>query len=281
MSKTISIILKLLLFSSICNSQSYSKHPQRREINLECGVVDEENSSKQSDLLPWDVFFTKNGLTECLGSLISPKHVLTVAHCFAEDETDGIDLNIFKVVINPFGNKQIRDIEKVSIHENYRPEKQHYLSDIAIATVRNFGNNLQIRPACFVDDKNGLLKGDVGATYGVIDYTNIFQIDLWKNIPKSFFVVVHDEKSCEDQSPRDTFELLRSPDKFCTTSQSKKMCGIDGSGFYKRVGDKYYLGGVLVTAQINPTKPICDGGVPTFFTNISPYFSWIKGIISN
>ncbi|XP_071051532.1 uncharacterized protein [Onthophagus taurus] len=211
---------------NICQTQqpilSYSKYPQPQEIdpfNLECGVVDDENSSKQSVLLPWDVFLTKNDVTRCLASFISPKHVLTVAHCFFPlDEIDDIDLNSFKILVNPFGNKQFREIEKVSIHENYRGEKQNYTSDIAIATLRDFGNNLQIRPVCFLDDQHGLRKDDVGTIYGILDLPK-------RNLSnfKSFSANVDDEKNCEEQSSREFFEKFYSPDKFCTTSEVKSI----------------------------------------------------------
>ncbi|XP_022912844.2 serine protease 45-like [Onthophagus taurus] len=261
--------------TSTCSNDQWT--PEIRPCNLECGLVSKpqilvvQGASKETNILPWVISITKNNDPICLGSLISHKHVLSAAHCFVDFNGDVSDTNNYKVIANENENKQIREVEKVFVHEKFRGMLLNYINDIAVIVVKSFVINLSIQPVCFDDNENSLTKNIEGIAFGV-EEKNKFKLE-------KLIMKFEDKTACKEKLPQVFFEHYYMPDKFCASFSEKRNCGLSGSGFYTKSNGKYYIRGILTLAPA--TANGCNATLPSLLTSISSHFKWLKEIMKN
>uniref|UniRef100_A0A3P8VL65 C3/C5 convertase n=1 Tax=Cynoglossus semilaevis TaxID=244447 RepID=A0A3P8VL65_CYNSE len=117
--------------------------------------LDGTKESKRK-MYPWWAYIVVqvSSVSECLGSLVTKKFVLTAAHCFTFDD----EAHHVKVEIDD-ANGRLKEVEKIYIHPNYNVNakknegvKEFYDYDVALIQLKE--GIIDPRPICIPCTKN-------------------------------------------------------------------------------------------------------------------------------
>ncbi|XP_011642596.1 uncharacterized protein LOC105430640 [Pogonomyrmex barbatus] len=230
---------------------------------------------------PWQVAILKKDTTEsvyvCGGTLISPRHIITAAHCVKTHAGRDLRARLGEWDVNhdvEFYPYIERDIVSVFVHPEFYAGT--LANDIAILKLDHdvdFGKNPHISAACLPDkhdDFTGIRCWTTGwgkDAFG--DYGK------YQNILKEVDVPVVSHHVCEQQMRRTrlgpSFNL--HPGFVCAGGEEgKDACKGDGGGpmVCERNGHWQLTG--VVSWGIGCGQP----GVPGVYTRVSHYLDWIR-----
>ncbi|KYM86389.1 Serine protease gd [Atta colombica] len=275
--------------------------PSNENANNECGITsnyytDDTNSKMSNGAVtlpgqwPWvvaiynlinDEFINK---FMCAGSILTTRHVLTVAHCLKRGNNT-IDLNNLYLAFGEFSLDQWyktinRDVASYKIHPDY-VYTTNSDSDLAILIMRlNVEYSPFIKPICLwsgstdlenVVDKTGYIVG-----WGRDDFGHL-------NTDERRMARVSIVSQADCLWSDSAFISLTSKRTFCAGLQDGNNCNADsGSGLvlFDPITRRYKLRGVASRAlygnasfQCNPTKYIV-------YVDVAKYVPWIQQQIS-
>ncbi|XP_073821513.1 seminase-like [Musca autumnalis] len=148
-SKTFNILLRLVLISVTSSISSNTTRDQQTRISggsiTTIGTVPYVVQFRYASY--WNLF--------CGGTLISPKYVVTAAHCFPSGKGDGVV--VIGGVSNTDDEGEERYIDHITLHPEYHAETMH--SDVAVIKLDEpmLGMNIKSIPLC----SHQLRKGDL------------------------------------------------------------------------------------------------------------------------
>ncbi|CAL7941481.1 unnamed protein product [Xylocopa violacea] len=234
---------------------------------------------------PWQVAILKKDPTEsvyvCGGTLISPKHILTAAHCVKTYAARDLRIRLGEWDVNhdvEFYPYIERDVGNVYVHPEFYAGTLY--NDIAILRIDHevdFLKNPHISPACLPEKREDFTRNRCWTTGWGKDAFGDF--GKYQNILKEVDVPVVSNQVCEQQMRRTRlgpgFNL--HPGFICAGGEEgKDACKGDGGGpmVCERNG-RWQLAGV-VSWGIGCGQP----GVPGVYSRVSHYLDWIHQVIN-
>ncbi|XP_043676081.1 uncharacterized protein LOC122632874 isoform X2 [Vespula pensylvanica] len=233
---------------------------------------------------PWQVAILKKDPAEsvyvCGGTLISPRHIITAAHCVKTYAGRDLRARLGEWDVNhdvEFYPYIERDIVSVYVHPEFYAGTLY--NDIAILKLDHpvdFDKNPHINPACLPnkrDDFNGARCWTTG--WGKDAFG---EFGKYQNILKEVDVPIINNQVCESQMRRTRLGASFSlhPGFICAGGEEgKDACKGDGGGpmVCERHG-QWQLAGV-VSWGIGCGQ----AGVPGVYSRVSFYLDWIRQVI--
>ncbi|XP_048514853.1 uncharacterized protein LOC105687940 isoform X2 [Athalia rosae] len=268
---------------------------QRPSRNGQCGVRNSQgingriktpvyvDGDSEFGEYPWQVAILKKDPSEsvyvCGGTLISPRHILTAAHCIKTHSGRDLRARLGEWDVNhdvEFFPYIERDIVSVVVHPEFYAGTLY--NDIAILKLDHdidFERNPHISPACLPnkhDDFNGVRCWTTG--WGKDAFGDFGK---YQNILKEVDVPVISNGVCENQmrKTRLGYSFNLHPGFICAGGEEgKDACKGDGGGpmVCERQG-RWQLAGV-VSWGIGCGQ----AGVPGVYARVSHYLDWIRQV---
>ncbi|XP_043504915.1 uncharacterized protein LOC122525937 [Polistes fuscatus] len=234
---------------------------------------------------PWQVAILKKDPTEsvyvCGGTLISPRHIITAAHCVKTYAGRDLRARLGEWDVNhdvEFYPYIERDIVSVYVHPEFYAGTLY--NDMAILKLDHpvdFDKNPHINPACLPDKRDDFNGARCWTTGWGKDAFGDF--GKYQNILKEVDVPIVNNQLCESQMRRTrlgpSFNL--HPGFICAGGEEgKDACKGDGGGpmVCERHG-QWQLAGV-VSWGIGCGQ----AGVPGVYSRVSFYLDWIRQVIN-
>ncbi|KAF7991036.1 hypothetical protein HCN44_000841 [Aphidius gifuensis] len=223
-------------------------------------ILGGENASDGE--FPYMVSLRRDGLHFCGGAIISPRHILTAAHCFVgkADPPYITNLTVVSGAVKKRYHGQSHNVLKVTVHPNFtRGFEARWRDDIAVLTVSQkiVVNNRQSSIPLPTQDT----PGDVTAVltgWGQLSSTDFIEPDVLQKR----HVRILKNKDCNDKNSR----MLDS-----------QICGYDGEGTGFCNGDS---GSPLVyndeVVGIVSFSVLCGLGYPDLYTRVYHYLDFIR-----
>lgn len=209
--------------------------------------------------------------------MITNSHVVTAAHCVHQkDELIKSTENI-KIILgvhnlsDPYEvEKQFADVKYFAIHHDYEAKtlaNLRFTGDLALITLdKKVTFTDYIRPICVfenINKKTEIPHKGIVAGWGQTLTTQ----KPHSEIPYAITIPIVDDGSCYRNDPR--LAAIAWDKSFCAGYETIGACqGDSGSGFYIKLGDRYFLKG-LVSSAVNNGG--CSGNHLVIFTDLTKY----------
>lgn len=238
---------------------------------------------------PWLVAIYLNkasGLAfNCGGNLVSPKVVVTAAHCFktADQEYRASEVVIFLGRYNIMKwmeeGSQLNEVASIFVHNEYMKKEASFDADVAVVLLKTrVQYNEYIRPICLWDEPSNIneLEGTEGT---VVGWGRDGEGNIVTSEPRKVDVPIVSEAACLRAS--DTFRYITSNRTFCAGGRDGRgPCnGDSGSGMTMRRNNRWVLRGIVSAALADPVMNTCNLQEFVVFTDASKFVTWIKSFM--
>ncbi|XP_046837299.1 serine protease gd-like isoform X1 [Vespa crabro] len=239
------------------------------------------------DQWPWmaAIFVMRNKLDlQCVGSLITNKHVITVAHCI---KMYNVIVPINTMVVS-LGHYHIRNwneteltnrkVEEYRLHPDFKDDLKNPTADgdLAIIILKNPVNfSPFIRPVCLWSGSNDL-EDVIGSTGYVVVWDHKDLINPYLDKSRLIRMTIMSQEDCLRSNA--AFVTLTSNRTFCADSKNNNgPCnGDSGSGLLIRKNDgSYLLRGIVSRSIQDEITMSCDFTQYVVYVDIAKYLDWI------
>ncbi|GBP18462.1 Modular serine protease [Eumeta japonica] len=219
-------------YEPVCSAECGVKVSERRYRQLPSSISPAAGGGRpaKTNEFPWHAgIYTKVNQThiqKCSGSIISPKLIVTAAHCFWKDQKGLLSSSQFAVAagklyqewndIRDYFTNQTSDVDRIVTPETFQGGQTNFQDDIALMYLtKPFVFNDFVRPVCvdfeFDFENTHLTHGNLGtvAGWGLIDEegstTPILQVvnlpyvkfeQCYNDAPLGFRVYITSDKIC-------------------------------------------------------------------------------------
>ncbi|KAB0791406.1 hypothetical protein PPYR_03206 [Photinus pyralis] len=252
-----------------------------------CGTISTQPSNAQPQIaykgqFPWHValYYTKDVTIAylCGASLISPDHIVTVAHCVVKGSTqtavnpDRLVAYMGKYFLKHWTQEgtQTRYISKISPHPNYKSETN--ANDIALLRLTNSVEFTDIiRPVCLWTEEVGTNVGSV-VGWGFDEIGRIEEKLMYVQM------AIQGEDTC-NVSVANYSVKFNNDLTYCASflEDTLECVGDSGGGMVFRTDDGIWqLRGIVTVSVVLQHQLKCGPQQYAVFTDVSKYHSWIK-----
>ncbi|XP_032671244.1 chymotrypsin-1-like [Odontomachus brunneus] len=248
--------LAILLVVCVIAKQAYGDEP---EAIVGGSVATPGQFPHQISLQYW-------GLHICGGSIISPTHIITAAHCVKDMQQSSLTVVTGSISSRP-GYGQSHEIQCIQVHPGHTGLKRDgWKDDICVITLKKpitMSNVQNVIPLASRDYAIGSYRGTISG-FGKTSVNSGVSPDLlFANVN------ILSRKACTDAHPKNSWGVA--------FTNENHICILEEPGIGACKGDS---GGPLicngqlvgVTSWVVP----CALGVPDVYTAVYPYLSWIK-----
>lgn len=173
---------------------------------------------------------------------------------------------------NPETGSEFQYIMKLIIHEKWQTESdsRSYKHDIAILKLfSHIKFSRYIQPLCLLTTKfnNNFTKGKIVAWGVTDDKNNISELAVKADLK------LFNYTQCVQNN--NGIAVIAGEESFCAKSDDAGVCkGDSGSGLYVKIGEKYYLKG-MVSAQSTMKNTTCSNKVEAIYIDMPYYYDFI------
>ncbi|KAL1404035.1 hypothetical protein pipiens_005477 [Culex pipiens pipiens] len=257
-----------------------------------CGVDYSERiwGGNETDLdeFPWTALIryrrTNGVLTfNCGGSLINSRYVITAAHCF--NERPGIQVAGVRLGEHTISNEGKdcqetecadvpvdRNIEKITVHEDYDANSKNQLNDIALVRMdRDVPSSHYIQPICLPTQESLNSRNIIGHRLTAAGWGRTESGDPSDTKLKVVLEITEPNGCNTVYKPAG---IVISDRQLCAGGEKgKDTCtGDSGGPLMQRVGTRWVLYGIV---SFGP-KLCARKGIPGVYTNVPKYIDWIE-----
>ncbi|XP_023289416.1 trypsin, partial [Orussus abietinus] len=225
---------------------------------------------------PWVVVIRKNGAYQCPGSLITPKHVVTAAHCLTDVEASSFKVTpgAYRSPFKPDYEKKLYTVKAIHPHEKF--DKNTYDNDIGLLELENpVALNSEMQLICLPSSDNVDYSGTVGTALG---WGRVQKNETAGLIPlQKVDVPIMSKEEClkTDYTNQDITENM-----FCAgyPEGGKDACNGDSGGPLQvlREYNSYELAGIISWG-----RGCGDAGNPGVYTKMTNYLYWLREYITD
>ena len=254
-----------------------------------CGVSNEKRIFGGEDALPhehpWAVLLgyvnEARGTTMylCGGSLVSPRYVLTAAHCI--NSRGGHHLAHVRLGHSDREHPDAFDVrvESVTLHPKF---ERHPLlvNDIALLRLAEEvpertteGGIVSVRPICLGREEDEIVEPEV-AGWGLVDRHNV------SRVLQVLDLETVDNLECEREYKTKVQGFFVEDSQLCATGVAgTDSCKGDSGGpliYFEGDSGRARLGGITSFGTIR-----CDSSVPGVYTRVSAFRDWIAMVVAH
>ncbi|CAH0758409.1 unnamed protein product [Diatraea saccharalis] len=235
---------------------------------------------------PWQIALYQSQTVDnkyiCGGTLVSHQHVVTAAHCVTLKGSNRVtNKNTLTVYLGKHNLRtsvegvQIRLVSNILKHPEYNASS--YQRDLAILELRERVSYTEwVQPACLWPDNDVTLSSIVGKRGSVVgwgfDDTGVATEEL-----SLVEMPVVDTETCI-RSYSEFFVRFTSEYTYCAGYKNgTSVCnGDSGGGMVFRIGDAWYLRGIVSLSVARQNEYRCDPSHYVVFTDVAKFLPWIR-----
>ncbi|XP_043485625.1 serine protease gd-like [Polistes fuscatus] len=280
--------------SSFLNPNNYEECGQENVLNTNSNPLIAAGVETKPNQWPWlvAIFIVKlNREFQCTGTLVTNKHIITVAHCTRSSNNLVLPANTMLASLGHYRlwderekGSITREIKEYKVHPDYKGELNYDQSadaDLAVMILRETVEfSISIKPICLWTGSDDL-RDIVGFDGYVIGWGKD-EFGQFSNVPRQAVVPIVSQEDCLWSNVG--FISLTSNRTLCAGSKngSGPCNGDSGSGLVIRRNDgRYYLRGAVSRSILDNISMSCDLKNYVVYVDLAKYRDWIRLQISS